>query len=78
MGVTVCKDEVGDNLLFLKLMFFFFFFFLLYRATLVAYGGSQAMGPIGAVAAGLCHSHSNLGSEPSLQPTPQLMATPDP
>ena len=39
---------------------------------------SQARGPIRAVAAGLCHSHSNARSESRLQPTPQLMATPDP
>ena len=42
------------------------------------YGGSQARGPTGAVAASPRHSHSNWGSEPRLQPTPQLMATPDP
>ena len=30
----------------------------------------------GAVATGLHHSHSNTRSEPHLQPTPQLMATP--
>ena len=33
---------------------------------------------IGNVAAGLRQSHSNVGSEPRLQPTPQLTATPDP
>ena len=44
----------------------------------MAYGGSQARGLIGAVAAGLRKSHSNLGSEPYLQPTPQLTATLDP
>ena len=55
-----------------------FFFFLLFRATLAAYGGSQAVGQIGAVAAGLRHSHSNSGSEPRLQPIPQLMATLEP
>ena len=38
----------------------------------MAYGGSQARGPIEAVAAGLHHGHSNAGSEPHLQPTPQL------
>ena len=43
-----------------------------------AYGGSQARGPVGAVAAGLHHSHSNVGSEPRLRPTPQLMAMLDP
>ena len=46
-------------------------------AAPVAYGGSQARGQIGAVATGLCQSHSNAGSEPRLQPTPQLTATPD-
>ena len=59
-------------------LFFFFFFFGLLRATPVAYGGSQARGLIGAVAASLRHSHSNARSEPRLQPTLQLMATPDP
>ena len=44
----------------------------------MAYGGSQARGPIGAVDTGLHQSHSNTGSEPGLQPTPQLKAMPDP
>jgi len=44
----------------------------------MACGGSQARGGIGAIAAGLHHSHSNVGFELHLQPTPQLMATPDP
>ena len=47
-------------------------------ATPVAHGGSQARGPFGALVAGLHHSQSNSGSEPCLQPTPQLMAMPDP
>ena len=33
----------------------------------MAYGGSQVRSRIGAVAAGLHHSHSNLGSKPHLQ-----------
>ena len=41
----------------------------------MAHGGSQARGLIGAVATGLRQSHSNAGSEPRLQPTPQLTAT---
>ena len=49
-----------------------------FRAAPVAYGDSQARGLIGAVPAGLGHSHSNARSEPHLRPTPQLMATPDP
>ena len=51
---------------------------LLSWATPMTYGGSQATGRIGDVAASLRHSHSNLGSELRLQPTPQLMAMPDP
>ena len=51
-----------------------FIYFRLLRATPGAYGGSQARGPIGAVAAGLRQSHSNEESEPRLRPTPQLMA----
>ena len=57
----------------------FFFFFFLLRAAPVSYGGSQAKGPIGAVATGLRQRHSNARSEqPRLRPTPQLTATPDP
>ena len=55
-----------------------FFVFCLFRAAPSAYGDSQARGGIGAVAVSLYHSHSNVGSKPRLQPTPQLMATPDP
>ena len=63
----------------LKSSFFIFFFvFCLFRATPAAYGGSQARGPIGAVAAGLYHSYSNEVSEVCPRPTPQLMAVPDP
>ena len=42
---------------------FSFFFFILFRALPVAYGSSQARGRI--------------GSEPHLQPMPQLIAMPD-
>ena len=44
----------------------------------MGYRGSQARGLIGAVAAGLSQSHSNVGSEPGLRPTPQLTAMPEP
>ena len=76
-----------------KFFFFFFFVFLSFVFVVVvvvvvvvvatswaapaAYGGSHARGRIGAVATGLHQSHSNAGSEPSLQPPPQLKATPD-
>ena len=57
---------------------FCLFVCLLFRATLVAYGSSQAKGRIGSAAAILHHSHSKAESEPCLQPTPKLIATPDP
>ena len=38
----------------------------------MAYGDYQARGQIGAVAASLCHSHSNARSKPHLSSTPQL------
>ena len=40
----------------------------------MAYGGSQAQGPIAAAAASLRDSHSNARSELCLRPTPQLTA----
>ena len=40
-------------------------------------GGSQARGRIRAAATNLRQSHSNVGSEPRPQPTPQLTATPN-
>ena len=62
---------IWDSFYFLKFIYLFCFF----RATSVARVSSQARGWIRAVAAGLHHSHSNLGSWPHLRPTPQLMAT---
>ena len=58
--------------------FFVFGLFAISWAAPMAYEGSQARGLIGAIAAGRGHSHSNAESEPRLQSTPQLMATPDP
>ena len=52
--------------------------FLLFRAALVTNGSSQARGQIRATAASLHHSHSNMGSESHLWPTPLLTATPYP
>ena len=51
--------------LYITLVFFFFFFclFSFSRAAPPAYGGSQARGPIGAVAPGLNQGHSNPGSK---------------
>ena len=68
-------DAVQARTAFLS---FFLCLFAISWIAPTAYGGSQARGPIGAVAASLHQSHSNSGSEPSLQPTPQLTAMPDP
>ena len=69
------KDYNHQNLLKRKKIVFFFFF-CLFRAALTAHGHSQARDQIGA--AGLHHSHSHAGSDPCLQPTPQVTATLDP
>ena len=69
LRALICQSDEGVGLD--KCISNFFFFFLL-RAVPTACGSSQA------IAAGLHHSHSNIRSEPRLQPTPQLMATPDP
>ena len=47
---------------------------LFFKAAPAAYGSSQARGQIESVAAGLCHSHSKVGSEP----IPELTTRPDP
>ena len=49
----------------------FFFFFGLFRDALATYGGSPARGPVGALAAGVRHGHTQrrIKSEPCLQPT---------
>ena len=72
-NISKGKPIITDSFLFL----FFFVFLLFLRAAPAAYGGSQARGPIGTAAASLRQSHSKVGSEPRLQPTPQLTATPD-
>ena len=43
-----------------------------------AYGRAHVRGLTRTIAAGLCHSHNNVGSQPHLYPTPQLTAMPDP
>ena len=41
-------------------MSYLFIIFYFFRAAGVAYGSSQARGRLGATAASLCHSHSNV------------------
>ena len=63
---------------FVFVFVFVFGLFAICWAAFAAYGVSQAKGPIGAVDTSLHQSHSNAGSRLRLQPTPQLMAVPDP
>ena len=62
---------------FIIIIIIIFCLFAISWAAPAAYGSSQAGGLIGAEAAGLYQGHSNAGSEPRLQPTPQLTATLD-
>ena len=64
--------------MYTRLFSFSFSSSFFFRSTPVAYESFQARGQIGDAAAGLCHSHSNAISKLHLQPTPQLMAMPDP
>ena len=84
-----CSEDTGfptrctarEHLKWIYFYFYFVLFFCLFalsRAAPAAYGGSQARGQFGAVAAGLHHSHSNARSKPCLQPTPKLRAMLDP
>lgn len=68
-GVRACSNSV---LLHVAVQFSQPSLFFL-MVTLAAYGNAQARGQIGAAAASLRHSQSNLGSKPCLQPIPQLM-----
>ena len=61
------------GVILLPLPFFFFFFFLSPHLQHI-----QARGLIRATAVNPPHSHSNVGSEPRLQPTLQLTAMPEP
>ena len=80
--ICLCSHQILD-LFFWKFFIFLFLFLFIYlfaasTAAPMAYGGPQARGLIGDIAAGLCQNHSNAESELHLRPTPQLMATPDP
>ena len=64
----VCFTQVER--FFFKVLYFFLW------AIPAAYGSFQTRGWIGAVAAGLYHSHSNARSKPQLWPTLQVAAMP--
>ena len=48
-------------------LFIYLFIFVFFRAAPAAYGGSQARGLIGIVAAGVHQRHSNARSQPQLR-----------
>ena len=72
------KTSGDTQLSRLGLLFYFFIYFCLFAFSRATHGGSQARGLIGAVATVPRQSHSNTGSKPHLQPTPQITATPNP
>ena len=71
-------QEGSPKSLIREVLWAYFFFFWLFRAASVAYGRSQTRDGIRATATGLYHSHSDVGSELCLWPTPQLKAMLDP
>ena len=73
--IMLKAHNLQTALLLVSCFFLSFFLSFFLRATLEAYGGSQARGWIRVVAAGLCQSHSSAGSEPHLRVTPQLTAS---
>ena len=69
LHVSINCDGMLDIVIlfyFICLFIYLSFVFCPYRAAPTAYGGSQARGLIGAVAASLCQSHSNARSDPRL------------
>ena len=76
LGATILGDYILTSVLSCFLVFVCLFAISWTAPT--AYGGSQARGQIEAIAADLCQSHSNTGSEPRVQPATQLMAMLDP
>ena len=68
------KYNAHHGVFLTRILFCFILFFAVFRAAPAAYRGSQAKGLIGATAAGLHHSHSNVGSlthwsRPGIEPS---------
>ena len=55
---TLNKREKTNCMKVVKMLFLFWFGFVIFRAAPMACGGSQPRGRIGAIAAGLHHSHT--------------------
>ena len=78
MNFAFMVTNKNGNLINTIYLFIYLFTYLFRAALAVVYGSFPARGGIRSAAASLHHSHCNVGSEPRLQPTPQLMATSDP
>ena len=65
-GISYTNEEVALSVLRVIHKDVVVFFFVFLGPYTWAYGGSQGWGPVGAVAAGLCQSYSNAGSEQHL------------
>ena len=76
-GMDASGLQAHAPLLLLFIYLFIFYLFLSYSGCTCSIWKFQGA-RIGVVGAGLRHSHSNVGSQPHLRPTPQLMATLDP
>ena len=70
-------NQLYFNFYLFNFQFFNLYVFAFYGPHLQHMEVPRLGGQIGATAAGLHHSPSNAGSEPPLQPTPQLTVTPD-
>ena len=77
-GPPIIQSPVPPHFTSLRTLCVCVCLFVISWAAPSTYGGSQARCRVGAVATGLRQNHSNAGSEPCLQPTPQLTATPGP
>ena len=73
--ICFCCTMTGTPVLYYYYYYYhYYYYYFAFQGCTSAYGRSQARGRIGVAAASLHHSHSNAGSEPSLQLTPQLTA----
>ena len=71
----MCKSQSDCYFQFIKNVFSVSFYFVF---CFLGPHLQHVEAPLAATAAGLCHSHSNAGSEPHLRPISQLTAMPDP
>ena len=76
LKIVIKKSSFGPIGCF-KNFFFVYLCVLVFRSVPAIFVSSQARDWIGEAAAGLHHSHSNVGSKLCLRPTPQITATLD-